>query len=61
MRPYELFLIIVLCSLLSVFFSVVLLYTNEFKHILYFLFYQIQAIWTYVEVLDSFKVEFCVW
>ena len=31
---------------------------SEFKAILYFLFYQVQCIWFYVEVFDLFGVEF---
>jgi hypothetical protein len=32
---------------------------KELKAISYFLFYQVQYIWFYVEVFDAFRVEFC--
>lgn len=31
---------------------------DMFKHISYFVFYWIQGIWSYAEVLDSIRVEF---
>ena len=52
--------------LLMFFVSVLLVSCSEslscasvFKTLPYFLFYQIQGIWPYVEVLDPFRVEFC--
>lgn len=32
---------------------------NDFKHIPYFIFCQVQGIRSYVEVLDPFRIEFC--